>query len=63
MKTCKGPYEPLLLAPKIRLSLQSLMLALSENLLEKHGYLAKLKTLVLDDEKLKSSSRPYIIRV
>jgi GT2 family glycosyltransferase len=65
IKTCRDPYEPLLLAPRIRLSLQSLILTLSEseNLLEEHGYLARLKTLVVDYERLKSSSRPYIIRI
>lgn len=59
----RGTYEPLLLAPKVWQAIHNLTLSASKNLAMKYGYLSRLVTLTVDDEKLRSSPTPFLVKV
>ncbi len=59
----RGIYEPLLLAPKDWQAIHNLVLSASKNLAGKYGYLSRLVMLTVDDEKLRSSPRPFLVKV
>jgi hypothetical protein len=59
----RGTYEPLLLAPKDWQAMHNLILSASKNFAEKYGYLSRLVTLTVDDEKLRNSPKPFLVRV
>ncbi|MEM1610500.1 MAG: glycosyltransferase family 2 protein [Sulfolobales archaeon] len=62
-KIARGPYEPLLLAPKSWLAIHNLLLASSKKLLKRYGYLVRLNTLVVDDERLRNTIKPFLIKI
>jgi GT2 family glycosyltransferase len=63
-KVARGPFEPMLIAPR-RLSraFHNLLLASAKSLMERHGYLSRLATLTVDDSLLSRGGRPFLVRV
>ena len=63
-KTIRGSYEPLLIMPKGEQAVNYLLIyPLSQELAMEYSYLTKLSTLVIDDEKLRSSPRPFLVKI